>query len=397
MTGRNFLFRVALLLPVLVSFQSYAQQWMVPVDSANKSILTNPHIQFEATEAIDDMYNFNFERAKNGFNALKKQYGWHPLPYFLQGMNNWWQIIPHIPNETYDEAFYAEMDTALILSKRLYEEVNEVEGAFFLAITHAFRGRLLSERGQYAKSAVAGRNTLKYLGEVRGKTDYSPEILFADALFNYYAVWIRENYPLLRPLMALFPKGDKGLGIAQLKEVANNAFYSRTEAQYYLMRLLALEENDMIGGVRMASYLHESYPNNAYFHRFYARLLYQTGKYRQASEESKLILARVDSAYQGYESNSARYASFYLGHINELQYKYEEAIGYFNQAIAHSEKIGATDKGYYFYSFLHLGRIEEKNGNEDKAREYYKKVRKVSKRSHGANKQAKAALKRLRS
>ena len=102
MTGRNFLFRVALLLPVLVSFQSYAQQWMVPVDSANKSILTNPHIQFEATEAIDDMYNFNFERAKNGFNALKKQYGWHPLPYFLQGMNNWWQIIPHIPNETYD-------------------------------------------------------------------------------------------------------------------------------------------------------------------------------------------------------------------------------------------------------------------------------------------------------
>lgn len=397
MTGRNFLFQVVLLLPVLVSIQVSAQQWMVPVDSANKSILTNPHIQFEATEAIDDMYNFNFERAKNGFNALKKQYGWHPLPYFLQGMNNWWQIIPHIPNETYDEAFYAEMDTALILSKRLYEEVNEVEGAFFLAITHAFRGRLLSERGQYAKSAVAGRNTLKYLGEVRGKTDYSPEILFADALFNYYAVWIRENYPLLRPIMALFPKGDKGLGIAQLKEVANNAFYSRTEAQYYLMRLLALEENDMIGGMRMASYLHESYPNNAYFHRFYARLLYQTGKYRQASVESKLILARVDSAYQGYESNSARYASFYLGHINELQYNYEEAIGYFNLAIEHSEKIGATDKGYYFYSFLHLGRIEEKNGNKDKAREYYKKVRKVSKRSHGANKQAKAALRRLRS
>ncbi len=388
---------MVLVLALLMSFELSAQQWMVPVDSANKSILTNPHVQFEATEAVDDMYNFNFERAKNGFNALKKQYGWHPLPYFLQGMNNWWQIIPHIPNEAYDEAFYAEMDTALILSRRLYEEVNEVEGAFFLAITYAFKGRLLSERGQYARSAVAGRNTLKYLGEVRGKSDYSPEILFADALFNYYAVWIRENYPLLRPIMALFPKGDKGLGISQLKEVANNAFYSRTEAQYYLMRLLALEENDMIGGIRMAGYLHETYPNNAYFHRFYARLLYQTGKYRQAANESQIILTRVDSLWQGYESNSARYASFYLGHINELQYNYDKAIGYFNMAIEHSEKIGATDKGYYFYSYLHLGRIEEKNGNMDQARAYYKKVRKVSKRSHGANKQAKAALKRLRS
>lgn len=396
-SGRIFHVTGLSLLILISGWTSLAQQWMVPIDSANKSILTNPHIQFEATEAIDDMYNFNFERAHNGFNALKKQYGWHPLPYFLQGMNYWWQIIPHIPNETYDEAFYATMDTALILSERLYEEVNEVEGAFFLAVTHAFRGRLLSERGQYAKSAIAGRNTLKYLGEVRGKSDYSPEILFADALFNYYAVWIRENYPLLRPIMALFPKGDKDLGIKQLKEVANNAFYSRTEAQYYLMRLLALEEEDIIGGMRMAKYLHETYPNNAYFHRFYARLLYQTGRYDQAVSVSREIMQRVDSAWQGYESNSARYASFYIGHVSELRYKYDEAIRNFKLTIEHSEKIGATDKGYYFYSYLHLGRIEEKNGAIEQATQYYKKVRKITKRKHAANKQARAALKRLRS
>ena len=213
---------------------SFGQQWMVPVDSANNSILTNPHIQFEATEAIDDMYNFNFSRARSGFNALKKQYGWHPLPYFLLGLNYWWQIIPNISNTAYDDDFLTTMDTALVLSERLYEEVNEIEGAFFLAATHAFKGRLYSERRMYTKSAFSGRNTLKYLKEVRGYQDYSPEILFGDALFNYYAVWIRENYPFLRPLMAFFPRGDKDLGIAQLKDVANNAFYSRTEAQYYL-------------------------------------------------------------------------------------------------------------------------------------------------------------------
>lgn len=397
MTSRRFLQSLAFLWLITGSALALrAQQWMVPIDSANKSILTNPHIQFEATEAIDDMYNFNFTRAHKGFNVLKKQYGWHPLPYFLQGMNYWWQILPHIPNETYDEAFYATMDTALLLSERLYNEVNEVEGAFFLAITYAFKGRLLSERGQYAKSAVAGRNTLKYLKEVRGKSDYSPEILFADALFNYYAVWIRENYPLLRPIMSLFPKGDKELGVRQLREVANNAFYSRTEAQYFLMRLLALEEEDIIGGMRMASYLHETYPNNAYFHRFYARLLYQTGRYQQAAQESKIIMQRVDSLYQGYESNTARYASFYLGHINELKYQYDEAIRNFKLTIEHSEKIGATDKGYYFHSYLHLGRIKEKNGEVEEAITYYKKVRKVSKRKHPANKQARAALKRLR-
>lgn len=373
-----------------------AQQWMVPVDSANKSILTNPHVQFEATEAIDDMYNFNFSRAHNGFNALKKQYGWHPLPYFLQGLNYFWQIIPNTNDKSYDEAFIATMDTALVLSERLYEKVNKVEGAFFLASTYAFRGRFWSDRGQYGKSAVAGRNTLKYLKEVRGQDDYSPEILFGDALFNYYAVWIRENYPLLRPLMAFFPKGDKTLGIAQLKEVANNAFYSRTEAQYYLMRILALEEKDLIGGIRVAKYLNDTYPNNAYFHRFYTRLLYQSGRYDLAVVESESILSRIDSLMPGYEPNSGRYASFFLGHINELRYNYDVAKKYFNECIGFSETIGATDKGYYFFALLHIARMEEKNGDLEVAESYYRKVKKVTKRKHSANKQAREALNRLR-
>ncbi len=379
----------------VLCLQVEAQQWMVPIDSANNSILTNPHVQFEATEAIDDMYNFNFKRARAGFNALKIQYGWHPLPYFLKGLSYMWQIIPNIQDEQYDEVFLATMDTALVLSERLYEEVNEIEGAFFLAACYAFKGRLYSDRRQYTKSALAGRSTLRYLNEVRGNEAYSPELLFGDALFNYYAVWIRENYPLLRPIMTLFPRGNKQLGIEQLKEVASNAFYSRTEAQYYLMRILALEENDLVGAVRVASYLHETYPNNSYFHRFYTRLLYQTGRYTQAAEESLKILDRVDSL-PGYESNTARYASFFLGHINELKYNYEEAKKYFDLSIFYSEQIGATDRGYYYFSLLHLGRIEEKNGRLEVAKTFYKKVKKVTKRSHSANKQAREALKRLR-
>jgi len=372
-----------------------AQQWMVPIDSANNSILTNAHVQFEATEAIDDMYNFNFSRARSGFNALKKQYGWHPLPYFLKGLSYWWQIIPNINDKQYDQLFLANMDTSLVLAERLYEEVNKIEGAFFLAATHAFKSRLYSERRQYTKSALAGRNTLKYLREVKGNDEYSPEILFGDALFNYYAVWIRENYPLLKPLMAFFPKGDKEEGIEQLREVSSHAFYSRTEAQYFLMRILTIEEKDLVGGMRVAAYLYDTYPDNAYFHRFYTRLLYQTGKYDEAIKESEMILKKVDSL-PGYEANTARYASFYLGHINELRYNYEEAKKYFELCIRYSERIGALDRGYYFFALLHIARIEEKNGNLDVAKAYYKKVRKITKGSHSANKQAKEALRRLR-
>ncbi|MEP5612524.1 MAG: hypothetical protein ABJP45_09760 [Cyclobacteriaceae bacterium] len=226
-----------------------------PQDSLDYNLLQNPYIQIEATEAINSMYNFEFTKSKNHFNYLKKQYPWHPLPYLLTSLNYWWRIVPNYDNEEWDEEFLAYMDTTQRLAKRLYKDYNEIEGAFFLAAAYGFEGRLYSERGWYRKAAVAGKNSLKYLKYTRGHEEYSPEMLFGDALFNYYSEWIRENYPLLRPLMWVFPEGDKEKGIDQLKEVARNAFYSRTEAQYYLMRLLATEENDIRGAIQVAEYL----------------------------------------------------------------------------------------------------------------------------------------------
>lgn len=359
------------------------------------SLLENRYIQIEATQAINDLYNFEFDRSYRHFLYLKKQYGWHPLPYFMIGLNYWWRILPNVENKEWDEPFIAYMDSSIVLAERLREKYNKVEGAFFLAAAYAFKGRLYSDRNDYAKAAFAGKNSLKYLEECKGHEELSPELLFGDALFNYYAEWIPENYPLLKPLMLMFPDGDKQLGIQQLKTVARNAFYTRTEAQYYLMRIAYFEDGDYTTSIQLAEYLHETFPKNSYFHRFYARLLYQTGKYDQALNESYSILNRIDSAFAGYETNAGRYASFFAGHINEIRRDYEKAKKYFNLSIEYSEYGGHTDMGYYYYSILHLGRIAEAEGDIDAAKDYFKQVRKLTKRKHPANEEAREKLKEL--
>ena len=366
----------------------------VPIDS-NYSLLSNPFIQLEATQAINDMYNFRFERSMSHFRYLKNQYGWHPLPYFLMGLNYWWRILPNFDNKQYDETFLAYMDTSMLLAERMYGELNQVEGAFFLAATYAFKGRLYSERREWTKSALAGKNSLKYLEECKGNGDLSPELLFGDALFNYYAEWVPENYPMLKPLMLMFPKGDKKKGIEQLKIVARNAFYTRTEAQYFLMRISYYEENDLPGALQLADYLHTTFPRNAYFHRFYARLLYQSGRYNESIAQCESILDRIDSAYVGYEYNSGRYAAFFLGHINEIRRNLEQAKFYFKLAVEYGEAADATDMGYYIYAVLHLGRIAEREEDVEAAIAYYQKVRKLTNRKHRANKEARERLKEL--
>jgi hypothetical protein len=367
---------------------------IAPMDSSY-SLLMNIFVQVEATQAINDMYNFRFDQSLRHFIYLKKKYGWHPLPYFLMGLNYWWRIVPDFKNEEFDQTFYAYMDTALVLAKRMHEEVNPIEGAFFLAATHAFKGRLHSERREYSKAAFASKNALKYLDECKGLGNENPELLFGDALFNYYAAWIPENYPFLKPIMLMFPKGDKKEGIAQLKEVARNAFYTRTEAQYYLMRISYFEENDLQTSLQVAEYLHTTYPGNAYFQRFYARLLYQTSDYTKAQLESEDILAKIEAQAPGYESNSGRYAAFFLGHISELKLKTEDAKKYFNMAIEFAKDSGTEEKGYNVFSVLHLGKLAMKEGDDERAKEYFRQVKKLTDRKSSAGKQAKRYLKEL--
>jgi tetratricopeptide (TPR) repeat protein len=195
--------------------------------------------------------------------------------------------------------------------------------------------------------------------------------------------------------MAFFPKGDKTLGLDQLRHVARNAFYTRTEAQYFLMRILASEENDLPGAMQVSEYLNQTFPDNAYFHRYYARMLYSTGQFTAAERVSKDILIRIDSGQIGYEAISGRYASFYLGQINEQRRDLEQAKYYYNRTIEFAESIDATDSGYYLYALLSLGQIAAHEGNEDLAKEYYKKVKKDAKRKEPVHKRARSMLKEL--
>lgn len=383
------------ILPLLFLFLFFGQasaQRAPKIDSIHM-VLLNPYVQIAATDALNELYNFKFEESMNSMKYLKYEYGWHPLPYFLMGLNYWWRIQPNMNNTEYDDTFNAYMDTTIFVAERLYEEANPIEGAFFLAAAWGFKARLHSDRDNYSRAALDGRKALKYLKESRDFTEYSPELLFGDGLVNYYAKWIRENFPMLRPLLAFFPKGDKELGLSQLREVARNAFYARTEAQYYVMNIEFHDNENYPEAMQVAEYLHETYPDNAFFHRWYARVLYQTGRRAETEKVCLDIMARLDSGMVGYESQTGRYASYFLGTIYRGRKDLEKAKFYFQKSREFAEKSGSTDKGYYFYSILYLGEIALIEGDKKKAEAYYKEVKKLAGRKDGAWKQAKKKLK----
>lgn len=362
-------------------------------DKKYDGLLKHPGVQIESAEAINLMYNYKFYDADKEFRWLQIRYPKHPMPYFLMGLAEWWKIVPNTDITDYDDRCLMFMDSTITLAEKLYDNSdNKLEPAFFLAAAYAFKGRLYSERKKWTKATFAGKSALKYFDKCKGNADFSPELLFGDGMYDYYAQWIPENYPLLKPILMFFPKGNKVNGIKELEKTANSAFYTRVEARYFLLQIYSME-NQYDKAYDMSKYMNEQYPDNPFFERYFARSAFVTGRLNEAERISKDILAKVARTQSGYEGVGGRTAAYILAYINQLFYKnLPEAKKYYQQSIDFAKQTNSTNAGYYWSSVLGLAKIATEEKNYDLAQTYFKEVMDKADRKSNQHKEAKKAL-----
>ncbi len=364
------------LLPL--TFASQGQWWKLTEEAEKKRskgmLLLTAEVQIEATAAINQMYNFQFPEAEREFKYLQIKYPNHPLPDFLLGLMQWWKIVPNTQNEVYDDRLMEHMDRSIEKAEIIWDETENPEAAFFMAAAYGFKGRIHAERKNWTRATLAAKNALKYLEYSRNFADFSPELMFGDGLYNYYYHFIKQNFPLLRPVLWLFPKANKLQGIKQLEKVSYEAFYTRTEARYFLLQIYAME-NMTDKSFDLAKYTHNDFPENPFFHRYHARAAFMNGKLVEAEELAKGILERVEKRQVGYEGVSGRYASYILGYYNLYVYKNTiEAKKRFLQCMEFSKQTDSFESGYYWASVLGLARIAFQELNYDAAVTYCKEV-----------------------
>jgi tetratricopeptide (TPR) repeat protein len=365
----------------------------------NGWLLLNRDIQTELEGAVHNLYNCQFDKAEKQFRSLRRRYPEHPMPYFLMGLSQWWKMMPsNLEVQQFDPLFFAYMDTAATKGEKLYAADNKnYEACFFLSAAYGFDARLHSERKDWRKATLSSKRALDYLDKSKEANGLSPEFLFGQALMNYYAPWIADNYPLLRPVMLFFPRGNRQKGLSQLQSVAANGFYTGTEAKFFLMKILYNDENKPDAALPIARYLANTYPDNGYFQRFYALVCYNRGEYRECERVSRDILDRLNRGGVGFEAISGKYATYFLGALMEKKYEDSvKATEYYQRCIVFAETAGDTEQGYYVLAHQHLGRIAAEQGDVAKARRHYDVVRSKAKRDSAEYNEAKAYLTRTR-
>jgi len=124
-------------------------------------LLLDKDIQLELDGAVQNLYNFKYDKAEKQFRSLRRRYPHHPMPYFLLGLSTWWKIMPtNFQTKQYDKIFFAYMDTANTYSEQLAKaDPRNYEAYFFLSAANGFDARLNAERHNWRKATVSSKRS----------------------------------------------------------------------------------------------------------------------------------------------------------------------------------------------------------------------------------------------
>ncbi|MGH2574104.1 MAG: tetratricopeptide repeat protein [Ignavibacteria bacterium] len=328
-------------------------------------------------KGIDYVYKLKFDSSNAVFQSIINQNPKDPTGHFLIAMQEWWRINLNRDDESNDERYFKQVDKVLELcDERIDQNENDEWVLFLKGGTLGYRGFLNSLRESWLKAADDGREGLSLIQRSYELNPNNKDAVFGIGLYNYAADYVFESYPFLKTLMFFFPKGNKELGLSQLRDCAENAKFSKTEASFVLAFINLVYEKNYFESEKYSDKLFKQYPENPVFEKYLGRSYAGLGKWSESINIWKDILSKIDSNKFGYnKTHLKRETLYYLGVSYMRTFNYDESLNYYSQAYLMSLELDKDKVSpFQVFSALGIGMINDVKGNRTEALRYYDKV-----------------------
>lgn len=339
-----------------------------------ETILDDSLVVTVGTQALDLLYNMQFDEARQQIAILDTAYPNHPVGPFLYSLERWWNVLLDYTDERHDKAFYKALDDVLKRSDRLLKkDKNDFDAWFFKGAALGFRGRLRSNRGQWFKAARDGKGAMDYVHKIADRDTTNNDFIFGKGVYDYFAWAVPRKYPVVRPLMGLFPKGDRERGLRSLERTANDGVFIKAEATYFLFQIFYFYEPNYSKSIDYISRLRDRYPNNPLFHGYQGRVYARWSRWDEADVVFSELLDKYRAGALGYTNTLAEQAFYYLARSSMVRRDFETARDYLVQL----DFLTANhDADTYFKTLGHLrlGMVFDALGQRDAAKLRYEKV-----------------------
>ena len=359
---------IAVIFCTLLVNQSVHAQW-----------LGDPAFEAKISQGINHIYSMSLDSARGEFQDIARLKPDHPAGPFFLAMVEWWTIMTDIDNESHDASFIALIERTIdVCDKRLDKNENDIDALFFKGGAIGFRGRLHANRGDWVKAANDGRIALPIVQQAYKLAPKNYDVLLGIGIYNYYASTIPEQYPIVKPLMLFFPKGDKQRGVTQLLEASQRASYANIEAAYFLVQLYQNYEKLPQQALPLAENLVKRFPRNPIFQKYLGRIYTSLAQWDNIRRVFSEILERSRGRQFGYNTVTEREAEYYLGMVEMQSRRYETALPHFYRCDELSRSLDKnTQSGFMSMTNLRIGMIYDKQGKRQPAIDQYKKVLKI--------------------
>jgi len=328
-------------------------------------------------KGINYIYHIKFDSAESEFKTIIDSDPDQPLGYFFLAMIDWWRINLNKDKDSLDEKFFKEVDKVIeVAEARLDKNEFDDEAMFYKGGALGYRGLVRSLRESWFKAAEDGREALNLMQKAHDINRNNKDVVFGVGLYNYFAEYVPQAYPVVKPLMLIFPKGDKLKGLAQIKETSLDSKYAKNEAKFVLAYLNITYEKNYAEAQLYAKMLNEEFPENPIFEKYLFSSYIGQAKWNEALTGWKTVIEKVDSGRFGYNNDALiREANYYsalsLSKLNRIL----EAEPYIQKAEDISKIIDKhNEHGYSAFIYLLAGMMNDAKENKATADFYYDKV-----------------------
>lgn len=329
------------------------------------------------SSGIDYIYHIKFDSAQIIFNEIIRDNPQDPSGYFFLAMVDWWKINLNKENDSLDDIFFKKADKVVeVAENRLDKNDRDDEAMFYKGGALGYSGLVRSLRESWLKAAEQGKEALNLLQEAYEINPSNKDVIFGIGMYNYFAEYVPDKYPVVKPLMLIFPKGDKNKGLMQIKESSQNSKYTKTEAKYVLAYLNLVYEKNYTEAEIYSKMLNEEYPENPIFEKYLYNSYNGLGKWEQALTGWKKIITEADSNTPGYTTLNIRREANYYAALCLLRLNRFNEAGEYIKVAEETTKILDKEEEYAFTAFIYLisGMYNDFQGNRSLAENYYRKV-----------------------
>jgi hypothetical protein len=189
---------------------------------------------------LSNTYNLQLPLARASAQALQTRYSDHPAGYTMMAETYWWEAQMDPGNETIEKTYYRLQDLAVEKAESALEagKYPRIELLAYLASAHGSYARFqVTQKSAFFSAMRAGLRAHRYAEQVYKLDNTYYDIYVGTGAFNFFTGSLPA---VIKPFAFLIgARGNKELGVQQLRTAMEKARYSQTEGRivYYTAML----------------------------------------------------------------------------------------------------------------------------------------------------------------